>query len=403
MELSFSELPKLRPGLQAFQSGEEVLLSDPYRIGSPVGLTRHALALVSLFNGERTLFDIQTEFANRKGEFLPTEWIQDLIDSLDEEYLLDSPRLKTHLQTPIRKPICVGVYSENPEIAATQIDALFTANEGPGLPEAVGSRIASEGAVRAVLVPHMDYHRGNITYGWGFKELIERTEASLFVVVATSHYSSAPFTLTRQNFETPFGIVPTDQGFVNELEKEYGPGLFDDLLAHAPEHSIELELVILQRYFGKARPFRIVPLLVGSFFKSIEAGQHPREFASLARMMQALRTVAERQNEPVCFIISGDLAHIGPKFGAENPVTDDELRHSKAQDLRLLQALETANSNGYFSIIKQEQDDRNICGFPPTMVTLEALGLSKGKTLHYQQYIAPDRSESVSFASVAFE
>src|SRR5207248_10441196 len=129
---------------------------------------------------------------------------------------------------------------------------------GPGLPEdGRGQPGRSPGKLRAVLVPHMDYGRGNVTYGWGFRELAERTDARVFVIVATSHYSLHRFTLTRQHFETPLGVVPTDHGYIDRLEAEYGPGLFDDPHAHLPEHAVELEVVLL-RYLLEGRPeFRI--------------------------------------------------------------------------------------------------------------------------------------------------
>ena len=55
------------------------------------------------------------------------------------------------------------------------------------------------------------------------------------MIVGTSHYSSHRFTLTRKDFKTPLGVVPTDQGYIDRLVRHYGDGLFDDeLLAHLP-------------------------------------------------------------------------------------------------------------------------------------------------------------------------
>ena len=120
----------------------------------------------------------------------------------------------------------------------------------------------------------MDYGRGNITYGHGFRELIEQTEARVFVIIATSHYSSHRFTLSRQHFETPLGLVETDQDYVNRIVGHYGDGLFDDPLAHVPEHSIELEVVLLQYLLADRRPFKIVPLLTGGIADRVrEEGQ----------------------------------------------------------------------------------------------------------------------------------
>ena len=119
-------------------------------------------------------------------------------------------------------------------------------------------------------------------------------------------------------------------------------------------------------------------------------------------MIEALRQSEAETNEPICYIISGDLAHIGPKFGDPEPVAEPFLAQSRAQDLALLDRLEAADSQGYFGVIAAEDDRRRICGFPPTCITLEALRPTRGKLLHYDRYVHPRGVESVSFASVAF-
>jgi AmmeMemoRadiSam system protein B len=258
-----------------------------------------------------------------------------------------------------------------------------------------------EGRLRAVLLPHMDYGRGNVTYGFGFKELFEATDARLFVVVATSHYSPARFTLSRQNFATSLGTVKTDQAFVDRVVKRYGDGLFDEPAAHVPEHSIELELPPLQFLYESVSPVRIVPLLVGGFHECVEENRPPSEDDSIRRMADALAAAEAEAGEPVCYLISGDLAHIGPKFDDPDPVHNDQLSHSRAQDEKLLAALTQADADEYFRVIAEEGDARRICGLPPTVLTMLAAKPTHGKVLHYQQYVHPKGHESVSFAAAA--
>src|SRR5262249_31446330 len=198
----------------------------------------------------------------------------------------------------------------------------------------------------------IDYGRGGETFSWAFKEVFERTPASLFVIIGTSHYSGHRFTLTRKHFETPLGVAPTDQDYIDRLVSRYGDGLLDDeLLAHLPEHSIELEGVFLQYLYGGRRPFRIVPLVVGSFHDCALRGRQPRDCADIARMVEALRATEQQTKEPVCYLISGDLAHIGPKFGDRGPVAEDQLAHSRRQDEALLRQAEAADPAGYFAVI----------------------------------------------------
>ncbi len=132
-----------------------------------------------------------------------------------------------------------------------QLAGYFTQPGGPGLPRPD----RPDGSLHAALLPHIDYRWGGVSYAWGFKEIVERTDASLFVIIATSHYSQHRFTLTRKHFQTPLGLVPTDSDFIDRLVRHYGDGLFaDEWLAHFPEHSVELEVVFLHwLYAGPAR------------------------------------------------------------------------------------------------------------------------------------------------------
>ncbi len=396
-----SNRPSLRPGLAGQAAEGGVILFDPMRIGKPIPLTRLGLEIVRRFDGTRTLRDVQAEIMGfTGGTLVPLDTFTALVEGLDEALLLESPRFRELLTGPVRRPSCIGSYDGNPTKLRDQLHKLFTAPDGPGLPG--DARPSPHGRLRAALLPHMDYGRGNITYGWGFKELVEQTDARVFVIVATSHYSLHRFTLTRQNFETPLGIVETDQEYVDRIEREYGPGLFDDVHAHLPEHSIELEVVLLQYLLEGKRPFRIVPLLVGSFSDCVDEKMTPDEASDIRGMVDVLRRVEAMCPEPVCYLISGDLAHIGPKFGDEAPAAGPWLAASRKQDEAILQQIERADPRSYFETIAAEDDRRRICGLPPTYLTLAAARPTKGRVLHYQQFVHPKGDESVSFAAAAF-
>jgi AmmeMemoRadiSam system protein B len=178
--------------------------------------------------------------------------------------------------------------------------------------------------------------------------------------------------------------------------------LFDDEAAHLPEHSIELEVVLLQYLYENRKSIRIVPLAVGSFEDAVAEDKSPSAFADIARMIDALRRVEKETAEPICYIISGDLAHLGPKFGDSGPVDQRQLEQSREQDGLLLKAAEAIDLDAYFQVITREKDCRRICGLPPTYTLLEFLKPTAGKVLHYQQYVHPQGYESVSFASMGF-
>jgi AmmeMemoRadiSam system protein B len=402
--MSVPECPQLHAYIRWEQDWSDprfVFLINRAGVGpGPLRVPLEVFCWLQLFDGRRTLRDIQTEAMRQAGgQLLPLELFTMLARKLDEAFLLDGPRLRELLTSPVREPACIGCYSANPDLLRWQLRELFTGQGGSGLP----GEARPDGRLRAALLPHIDYGRGGVSYTWGFKEVVERTEASLFVIIGTSHHSSHRFTLTRKDFKTPLGIVPTDQQYIDRLVGQYGDGLFDDeYQAHLPEHSIELEVVFLHYLYEDRRPIRIVPLVVGSFQDSVAASSLPVFREDVGRMVAALRAVEAETAEPVCYIISGDLAHIGPKFDDPEPVSGGQLAHSRQQDQAILRAAEAADPEEYFRVIADEEDCRRICGLPPTYTVLEALRPSRGKVLHYDQYVHPRRFESVSFASVAF-
>ena len=332
------------------------------------------------------------------GALVPLDVLQRLVQALDQALLLDSPRIKAILNAPVRKPSHIRSDADQNELRA-EVEKLFTATGGPGLPQERSPN--PNGKLRAVLLPHMDYGRGNITYGHGFKELLENTEANVFVIIATSHYSGERFILSRQHFETPFGTVETDVNYVDRITALYGDGLDNDLEAHIPEHSIELEVVPIKMLMGD-RPFRIVPLLVGSFRDRVNKKAAPTTANDIAKMVKVLREAEAASSDRVCYIISGDLAHIGPKFQDKRKAEGPWLDESRTKDTAILGALEKADPSAYFDTIAEEGDARRICGLSPTWLTLETIRPKSGKILHYQQYIDPTGYESVSFAAAAF-
>lgn len=384
MPFTLDDRPRHRGyGFALYQQGEQVVLVDQLRIAHPpLVLSKAAAELLNFFNGQHTLRDLQA------ATNLPAAMLLEFVEALDASFYLDSPRFHTYLQGPVRRTSCFA--GMPPDQLRASISRLFEPCQSD----------TSRSPLRAVLVPHMDYARGGVVYGHGFQALADGTHARLFVIIATSHYSPKRFTLTRMDFETPLGRTTTDQAYIDRIVTHYGDGLFDDPLAHLPEHSIELEVAILQHLFAD-KPFRIVPLLVGSFADCVRERCSPRTKPDIARMIAALQRAESEAGEEVCYVISGDLAHIGQKFDDPDLLSDETLAASRAKDQEILARYGDAEQ--YFDFIAAEQDARRICGLPPTYVAMNVLGTCRPQVLAYEQYIHPQRTESVSFASVAFQ
>jgi hypothetical protein len=377
------------------QAGQHYLF-DQFRIAwPPLPLSIFEATVLQCLDGQRSLADVRSflhsELPDHKDRFNESLF-EHLQSKLHDSLFLEGATFQKYLNGPVRRS------SVFPNTSAEQLRAeiakLFAESGLPGPPR-------PDGSLRAVLVPHMDYGRGGRVYGHGFKALAEGTDATLFVIIATSHYSPRRFTLTRMDFETPLGRVPTDQAYIDRIVHHHGDGLFEDPLAHLPEHSIELEVAVLQ-YLWHDRPFRIVPLLVGSFQDCIEDGSQPRTKPDIARMIEALKQAERQAGEKVCYVISGDLAHIGQRFDDPALLNESWLAASAAQDREVVTALSRANADAYFDGIASEKDRRRICGLPPTYVALDVLKPPRGEVLAYNQFVNPMLTESVSYAAASF-
>src|SRR5260370_482061 len=237
--------PSLRPGLAAQPHDDPrfVVVWDQLRISrQTLQVPRPLFECMRRMDGERPLSDLQLV----DGLLVPLDTLHVLLRHLDEALFLAGPRFDAALAAPVREPACIGCYADDPVKLRQQLRDSFTMAGSPGLPgePKPGRRM------RAALLPHIDYARGGPTYPFGFKELFESTDAALFVIVATSHYSPHRFTLTRQHFKTPLGTVQTDQAYIDRLVKHYVDRLFDDPFAHFPEHSIDMTVFFFQYLFA---------------------------------------------------------------------------------------------------------------------------------------------------------
>lgn len=399
-----AERPRLRPYLTADEEPGKLgsfLVTDRLRISQAVlRLTVFDLECIKLCDGLHTIADIYQKMQKRLGHTqIPSGRIEMVLGALDQALFLDSPEWNLAANAPVRQPSCIGCYEGDPSALTEQMNHQFHREGGPGAPAAE----ATDHGLDAILVPHIDYNRGGFNFAHGFKKLYEKTNARLFIIIGTSHYSPHLFTLTRKAFQTPLGIAPTDTPFIERVEAVYGDDLYrDELLGHLPEHSIELEVVFLQHLLGPDRPFRIVPMVVGSFHHLLSNRPNREQSSRIHLMARALRQAEALAGEPVCYVISGDLAHIGPKFGDPTPVAPAGLAESQRQDLMLMECAAMGHGAGYLDVLRAENDSRRICGFPPTFLTLLTLGPCRGELLRYDQYVHPRGHESVSFASMAF-
>jgi AmmeMemoRadiSam system protein B len=364
--------------------------------------------IVSLFDGQHSILDIQAEYMRKFREFLYTEKLQEIISQLDEalflegEWFQEALRLKEEgfKKASFRETVFAGKsYEANPDRLRAQLGGYFEGAEGPG---SLGERKSAKG-LKGVVAPHIDFNRGGSCYAFAHREIWERNGLPCFVIFGTAHTPMEnPFCLTRKDFVTPLGTLNVDKELVDAIQSRCPDDLFKDEGVQRSEHSIEFQSVFLRYLYPEPNSLRIVPILTGSFQEAIERGISPIEIKPIQQFIDALKEAVSSLRREVCYIASADLAHMGVQFGDRDGVNEYGLRVIAQEDQEMLEYAEKMDGEGFFSSISREKDRRKICGLPAIYSMLKILGAGEGKLLKYGQAFTPETQSVVTFASLSF-
>jgi hypothetical protein len=414
------DTPRIR-AIEAFpvqQDGRTLIyLKDPLNFATPLGISPVGYFVLAHFDGSHSLAEIQEAYSKRFGTVLGTDGLKQFVAMLDQHYYLQSERFENYQQAVIadfrQSPTRVaahvgGGYKSDPTGLTAQLDGYFQTPKGPGTPLSANGRATP----KAMVAPHIDFHRGGPSYAWAYKPLAESDGADLYIILGTSHCGGkTPYILTLKDFATPLGLVETDREFVKRLQSQCAEDYFDDEYLHRGEHSIEFQVLFL-KYVAQKRavltgepekPFKIVPILVSSFHLLMMSRTLPEQTPAVGNFLSVLRRLVAEDARRTCFVAGVDLAHVGRQFGDTEPVTDDFLKWVEVEDRQLIERLAALDAPGFFNEIAKDQDKRKICGFSPLYSLIHLLDGARGNHLNYGQALTPETGSAVTFTSMIFE
>ncbi len=406
------EYPKLRQ-IDIFPveaTGQQAIcLRDPHNYAeNPLLVPPNVFFIISLFDGNHSVLDIQAKYTQRYGDMLFSDNVQKIIQELDENLFLENNRSKDFIQktkddfrnSAIRKAVHAGTaYEIDKERLREQIDKLFTSAEGPGRPLSSNNT----GRLKGIIAPHIDIRSGGPCFAWAYKDVAESSDAELFIIFGIAHSGTKNlFTLTNKVFETPFGAVETDEDFLESLRGKLRFNYFEDEFVHKNEHSIEFQLIFLQYLYHQKRNFKIFPVLCSSFGKVVGDKNSPLQIPQFENFVSSLKEIIETGKKKTCIIASVDLAHVGHRFGDSELQDEAYLKRLEYEDMNMLKYAEDLDAEGFCNSIQKDNDRRRICGYPAIYTMLNVVKASKGKLLKYSQSTEPNTHSTVTFASMAF-
>lgn len=374
-----------------------LLLRDPQQLSEQQLLVPQPLGAVLAYADGRHDVPAMVEAFQRRYRFaLPIYAVHELVEALDEAIMLDNERALE------RRAAVLAQYRQAPYRPAAFAGASYPA-EQRALGKKLQDYLAAADNVEPVpmdwsrpvglLSPHIDYPRGGPVYAQVWKAAAQAARtAELVVIFGTDHYGSDLFTLTRQNYATPFGVLPTETRIVDRLAQVIGPeAAFAGELRHRGEHSLELVAVWLH-HMRQGEPAPVVPILVGSFHRFWSGQSAPAEERALNGVLQALSELAAGRRTLI--VASGDLAHVGPAFGGA-PLDAAGRQALRAADDELVAAMQDGDAAAFLAAIGAVQDRNNVCGTAPIYLTMQLAGAARGRQFGYATCPADDENTSV--------
>ena len=401
-------LARLRHNLDFMPSPVEdrpgLVIRDPFHFSDATLIIPPPLVpCLEFFDGVQSELDLRAFLVRISGELDVSGLVEHLVETLSTAGFLEDENFarlraeaeRAFAEAPLREPVHAG--SGYPADAAELTETLAGYMRDP----AAGPSTEKE-SVLAIAAPHVSPFGGVEAYRAAYSALSPGDAERTFVILGTSHYGEPDrLGLTRKPFLTPFGEARTDTALVDRLAAAAGSGAFMEDYCHAVEHSIEFQVIFLQHLFGP--DIRILPVLCGSYARSLYEGGMPEDDERVRRALGALGDLAAQQGNRLLWVLGVDMAHMGRRYGdaIDAHAGRDEMAEVTLRDRLRIERMEQGDAQGFWNLVQENHDDLKWCGSAPIYSFLKAVPAARASLLHYQQWNIDEHSV-VSFAGVKF-
>ena len=232
------------------------------------------------------------------------------------------------------------------------------------------SGVKPEGIPLGIVSPHAGYIYSGQVAASAFGA-IPPGFTGTFVVIGPSHRGYINC-VSGMPWETPLGVVDTDEEFVRSLDIE------TDELSHKNEHSLEVQMPFIKYRFPRAR---IAPVMMGQ-----------QDYTSAMRLAEKIYSAIRQTKRDVRIVASSDFSHYVPAEKA------------KSDDLWAIEPLKTLDTQEFYRRVAERRV--TACGYGPIAAMVSAcekLGAKAAKLIRYATSgdVTGDNREVVGYASIA--
>ena len=275
----------------------------------------------------------------------------------------------------VRTPAVSGTfYPDDQKELKSLIHDCFTHTIGPGkIPPT-----DSDQKIYGVICPHAGFVYSGPVACHSFYS-ISSSVSKLAIITGPNHYGigQSIASMVDTSWKTPLGLMEVDSE--SALDLRNGLDILElDSFSHSKEHSIEVQIPMLQETFSHEMKILPVSLI-------------DQEQKTATKVGSAIAKIAQKKD--ALLIGSSDFTHY----------EENEFAHR--QDLALIEPILKLDVDEFYKIL----DERKVtaCGFgaiASTMIACKELGATEGKLLKYATSgdVSGDKSSVVGYASIIF-
>lgn len=273
----------------------------------------------------------------------------------------------------IRKPVVAGQFYPGTKNELEEvIDSCIQHKFGPG------NQIQKDERVYGVISPHAGYVYSGPTACHSYKA-ISAKNLELVIILGPNHFGVGKdvATMVDVQWETPLGLVEVDSEAAREIANN-SKYIEIDEFSHSRDHSLEVQIPMLQSIFSKK--FKILPIILRD--QSIEMAKD---------VGNAVAQIAKSRNAMI--VASSDFTHY------------EENSFAHSQDKALIEPILEMDVEKFYSVLMEKRV--TACGYgamASVMIACKNLGAVKGELLSYTTSgdVMGDTSSVVGYGAIKF-
>lgn len=273
----------------------------------------------------------------------------------------------------IRKAVVAGqFYPGTKNELEEMIDSCIQHKFGPG------NQIQNDESIYGIISPHAGYVYSGPTACHSYKAISSKNP-ELVIILGPNHFGVGKdvATMVDVQWETPLGLVEVDSEAAREIANN-SKYIEIDEFSHSKDHSLEVQIPMLQSIFSKK--FKILPIILRD--QSLEMAKD---------VGNAVAQIAKSRNAMI--VASSDFTHY------------EENSFAHSQDKALIDPILEMDVEKFYRVLMEKRV--TACGYgamASVMIACKNLGAVKGELLSYTTSgdVMGDTSSVVGYGAIKF-